>query len=60
MVPCFHQENIYIRGKLRVWSDQKCIPLLGAKTPLTCAGRQTTTSQGSQDRPLNGHLLKLG
>ena len=39
VVPCLHQENIYTKMKLRVWRDQKYIPLVGAKTILTCAGR---------------------
>ena len=60
MVPCLHQGNIYIKRKLQVRRDQKCIPLLGAKTPLTCAGRQTTPSQGIRYRPENGNLRKLG
>ena len=59
MVLCLHQSNTYIERKLRVWRDQKCIPLLGAKTPVTCAGRQTTTSQRSQYRCGNGNLRKL-
>ena len=33
MVPCLHQGNIYTERKLRVWRDQKCIPLVGAKKP---------------------------
>ena len=45
IIPCLHKGNIYTKRKLRVWRDQKCIPLVGAKTPLTCAGRQTTPSR---------------
>ena len=60
LVPCLHQGNIYIKRKLRIWRDQKCIPLLGRKTSPTCVGRQTTQSQGSQYRPGNGNLRKLG
>ena len=59
MVPCLHQGNICIKKKLRVWRDQKFIPLVGVKTPLTCAGRQTHASQGSRYRPENGNLRKL-
>ena len=33
-----HQGNIHTKRKLRVWRDQKCIPLVGAITPLNCAG----------------------
>ena len=60
MVPCLHEGNIYIKRKLRVWRDQKCIALVGAKTPLTCAGCQFTPSQGSRCRSESGNLRKLG
>ena len=40
MVPCLHKGNIHTKRKQRAWRDQKCIPLVGAKTPLTCAGLQ--------------------
>ena len=60
MVPCLHQGNIYMKRKLRVWRDQKCISLLGAKTPLTCAGRETTPSQMRRYRVDKGNLRKLG
>ena len=51
MVPCLHQTNIYTKRKLRTWRDQKCIPLVGAITPLTCAGRQNTPSRGRRFGP---------
>ena len=60
MVPCLHQGNIYIKRKLRVWTDQKCIPLVGAKTPVTFAGHQSTPSQGRRYRAENENLRKLG
>ena len=60
MVPCLHQGNIYTKRKLRVWGNQKYISLVGAITPLTCAGRQNTPSRGSQYRAQNGKLHKLG
>ena len=60
MVPCLYQGNISTKRKLREWRDQKCIPLVGAKTPLTCAGRQNTPSQGRRYRAQNGKLSKLG
>ena len=60
MVPCLHQGNIDTKRKLWVWRDQKCIPLVGAITPLTCAGRQNTPSRGWQNRTQNGKLGKLG
>ena len=59
MVPCLHQGNIYIKRKVRVWRTQKCISLVGAKSPLTCAGCQTTPSQMSRYRVGNGNLRKL-
>ena len=59
MVPCLHQDNIYIKRKLRVWRAQKYISLVGAKSPLTCAARQTTPSQLSRYRVEYGNLRKL-
>ena len=46
MVTYFHQGNINTKRKLRAWRDQKCIPLVGAITPLTCVGGQNTPSRG--------------
>ena len=60
MVSCFHQGNIYSKRNLRVWRDQKGIRLVGAKTPLTCAGRQTTPSRLMRYRDKTGKLRKLG
>ena len=60
IVPCLHQRNICIQRKLRVWREQKCSPLVGAETPLTCAVRQTTPSHGGRYRAENGYLRKLG
>ena len=59
IVPCLYQGNIYTKRKLRVWRDQKCIPLVGPRALLTCAGYQTTPSQGSQYKAENGKLRKL-
>ena len=59
MVPCCHQGNIYTKRKLRVWRDQKCIPLVGAITPLNCGGRHNTPSRGRQYRAQNGMFGKL-
>ena len=60
MVPCLYQGNIYTKRKLRVGRDQKCIPLIGGTTPLTCAGRSNTPSRVRQYRAQNGKLAKLG
>ena len=59
MVLCFHQGNIYIKRKLRVLRDQKCIPLVGAIIPITYAGRQNIPSRGRQYRAQYGKLHKL-
>ena len=60
MVPCLHQGNIYIKRNLRVWTDQKCILLVGGITPLNCAGRHNTPSRGRQYRAQKGKFGKLG
>ena len=60
MVPCFHQGNIYTKRKLRIWSDQKCIPLVGAITPLNCAGRHNTPSRGRQYRAQERKVWEIG
>ena len=60
IVPCFHQGNSYTKRKLWVWKDQKCIPLVGGITTLTCAGRRNTPSRERQYRAKNGKFGKLG
>ena len=59
MVPRLHQSNGYMKRKLRVWRDRKCIPLVGAITPVNGAGCQNTESRGRQYRAPNGKLRKL-
>ena len=60
MVPSSLQGNIYTKRKLRAWTDQKCIPLVGEITPLTCAVRQNNPSRGRRYRAQKGKLPKLG
>ena len=60
MIPCLHQGNIYTKRKLRVWRDQKSIPLVGTVATLFCSGRQNTPSRRRQYRAQNGKLRKLG
>ena len=60
MLPCLHQGNIYTKRKLRARRDQKCIPLVGAITPVICAGRQNTPSRLIRYRAKTGKLPKLG
>ena len=59
MVPCLNQGNIYTNRKLRVWRDQKCIPLVDAKIILSSASRQNTPSRGRRYRAQNGKLRNL-
>ena len=42
MVPHFHKRNVYIKRKLQLRRNQKCIALVRGKPPPTCAGLQTT------------------
>ena len=58
-IPCLHQGNIYTQRKLRVWIDQKCIPLVAATTILTCARLKSTPSRGRRYRSQNGKLRNL-
>ena len=60
MVPCLHLGNVHIKRKVRVWRDQKCIPLVGANIPCSCVGHQTIPTQGSRYRADIGNLRKLG
>ena len=60
LVPCLNHGSLYITRKVQVWKAQKCIPLVGAVTPLTCVGRQTTPSHKRLYRANNGNLRKLG
>ena len=60
VVPCLHQNNLYIKRTLRVWRVQKYIPLVGSKTVLTCAGLQTTPSHMRQYWAANENLRKFG
>ena len=60
MVQCLHQSNVYIKRKLGLWTAQKCIPLVGAKSALTCAGPQTTRSHVRQFKAENGNLENSG
>ena len=43
MLPRFHQSNVYIKRKLRLWRAQKCIALVDEETVFTSAGPQTTS-----------------
>ena len=60
MVLYLHQRKDYIKRKLLAWRVQKCTPLVGTKSTLTCAGLQTTPSHVSQYMAENGNLQKSG
>ena len=46
MVPHLHQRSGNIKNKLRAWTVQKCITLVGVDTVLTIAGPQSTPFHG--------------
>ena len=56
MVQRLHQNNGYIKRKLRAWRVQKCIALVGADTVLTTAWKQSTPFHGGQYRAQNGNM----
>ena len=56
MVKRLHQNNGYIKRKLRAWRVQKCIALVGADTVLTTAWKQSTPFHGEQYRAQNGNM----
>ena len=60
MVPRWHQSNGYIKSKLRVWTFQNCIALVGADTVLTRAGPQTTPFLRGQYRAQNRNMRNFG
>ena len=51
----FPEGNGYIKRKLRVWRNQKCIALVRGKIPPTCAGLQTVPFRRWQYRAENGN-----
>ena len=51
MVPCLHQGIIYTKRKLRVWRNQKCIPLVGAITPLPVQAVKVPCLEGGSIMP---------
>ena len=59
MVPCLHQDNDYIKRKLRVCRDQKCNLLVGAKTVPPGTGLQTIRFPTAQCMTENGNLRDL-
>ena len=60
MVQRLHQNNGYIKSKLRAWRVQKCIAVVGADTVLTTAWKKSTPFHGGQYRALNGNMRNFG
>ena len=60
MVPCFNQGNVCMKRNLLVWRVHKCVPLVGAETPLTCDGPPNYPSHGGSYRAKNRNLCELG
>ena len=60
MVPRWHQSNGYIKSKLRVWTFQNCIALVGADTVLTRSGPQTTPFLTGKYRAQNRNMRNFG
>ena len=56
MVPRSHQNNGYIKGKLRVWRAQKCVALVGAENPLTSSGPKNIPLHVWRYRTENGNI----
>ena len=59
-VPCFHQINVYIKRKLRLWGTQKGNFLVGAETVHTVTGPQTTYSLAPPYMANIGNLRQFG
>ena len=60
MVPRLHQSNGYIKRKLRAWTVQKCIALVGVDTVLITAWPQSTRFHGRWYRAPNGNMRNFG
>ena len=52
------KQCLYMKTNLGLWRAKKCIPLVDAKSALTCAGLQTTLSHVRQYMAKNGNLVK--
>ena len=60
MVPRLHQNNGYIKRKLRLWRAQKYIALVGEDTVLTSVGLHHTTFHAWKYRAENGNMRNFG
>ena len=56
----FAPRQCLYQKETRVWKAQKCICLVSAETPLTCAGQEITSFPGGRYRSVNGILCSLG
>ena len=59
-VPCLHQSNLHMEGKLREWRTQKCNPCFGAESPPLSTGKQTTRFHAAPYGTVSANLRKVG
>ena len=59
-VPCLHQSNLHMEGKLREWRTQKCNPCFGAESPPLSTGLQTTRFHAAPYGTVSANLRKVG
>ena len=60
MVPCLHQGNINAKRKLRVCRDQKCTPLVSAKTHLPVRAVKIPRLEGGGIGPRTESCVNCG
>ena len=60
MLSCLHQGQIYLKRMIRVWRDHKCMRLVGAGIPVTCAGRKLSRLKRGGIWSRSEILRKLG
>ena len=59
-VPCLHQTNVHSKRKLRGRRDKKYNPYVGAKSPQTCASRESNRFYAAPYMSNNENLRKVG
>ena len=60
LIPCLHQNNIYIKRKQWGRRTQKCKPFVGANSVRSCTGLQTTRFHAAPYLADNGNLWIFG
>ena len=59
-VPCLHQSNLHMEGKLREWRTQNCNPCFGAESPPRSTRLQTTRFHAAPYGTVSANLRKVG